>query len=101
MAGSKRTGRVRIYEILLVGRRGTGYVPTKQRFFIAIPSEAAVQQFVLDEEKRSGYDVYAKPVRGEVLDLVLYSKIGVDVPDDEIHTLNIFKEREVIDEQLH
>ena len=92
---------MRIYEILLVNRRGTGYVPTKQRFFVAIPSEECAHQFVLDEEKRSGYDVYAKPIKGETLDLVLFSNIAVDVPDDEIHSINIYKEREVIRESLH
>ena len=92
---------MKVFEILLVNRKGLGYIPTKKRFFITLPNDEVRQQFILDEEKRSGYDVYAKPVTGETLSLQLFSKIACDVQDDEIHSLNIYTEKERTDERLN
>jgi len=84
---------MRIYELLLVNKHNTGFVPTIRRYFVAIPSYAVANQFTLDEERRSGYDVYLKPIGDEHLKLELFTRLDVDTPDEQV-SVSVYKQKE-------
>ncbi len=66
----------------------------KADYYTTIPDEETLNQFILDEERRSGFTVYCEPVKAGDYDLVLFSRIPVTVPDRELLQLPVFTTRE-------
>lgn len=67
---------------------------TKANYFVTIPNEDVLNQFILDEEKRSGYTVYCQPVTQGDYDLVLFSRVSCSAGNQDPVSVPIFTERE-------
>lgn len=67
---------------------------TKADYFVTIPDGVTLNQFIIDEEKRSGYTVYCKPANEGDYDLVLFSRISCSPPDAESVSVAIYTPNE-------
>ena len=90
-----------LYHLRYMLNNIAAFKTTKADYFAIIQDEATLNQFIIDEELRSGLTVYCEPSDKGAYDLSLFSTIECDVPGDKMYKIPIFIERKTNESKLN
>ena len=90
-----------LYHLRYMLNNTAAFKITKANYFAIIQDEATLNQFIIDEELRSGLTVYCEPTGRGDYDLSLFSTIECEVPGDKMYKIPIFIERKKNESSLN
>ena len=90
-----------LYHLRYMMSNMTQFKETKADYFAVIQDEATLNQFIIDEELRSGHTVYCEPADKGDYNLSLFSTIECEVPGDKMYKVPIFIERKKNESSLN